>query len=69
MEATGEDSQIKATEAMLDYLESSPEHLGELTEELFETLVENITITSETEMNLNLYNGLTLKETIERTVR
>ena len=69
MEATGEDRQIKATEAMLDYLESSPEHLGELTEELFETLVENITITSETEMNLNLYNGLTLKETIERTVR
>lgn len=69
MEATGEDSQIKATEAMLDYLESSPEHLGGLTEELFETLVESITISPETEINLNLYNGLTLKETMERTVR
>ena len=69
MESTGEDRQIKATEAMLDYLETSPECLEELTEELFETLVENITISSETEMNLNLYNGLTLKETMERTVR
>ena len=69
MESTGEDRQIKATEAMLDYLEASPEYLEELTEELFETLVENITISSETEMNLNLYNGLTLKETMERTVR
>ncbi|MEL7622078.1 MAG: recombinase family protein [Clostridiales bacterium] len=69
MESTGEDKQIKATEAMLDYLESSPEHLEELTEELFEILVENITIPSETELNLNLYNGLTLKEIMERTVR
>jgi len=69
METTGEDIQIKATEAMLDYLESSPEHLGELNEELFETLVEKIIISSETEMNLTLYNGLTLKETMERTVR
>lgn len=69
MEANGEDRQIKATEAMLDYLEASPEYLEELTEELFETLVESITIASETEMNLNLYNGLTLKETMERTVR
>ncbi|NYB73165.1 recombinase family protein [Sedimentibacter hydroxybenzoicus DSM 7310] len=69
MESTGEDRQIKATEAMLDYLEASPEYLEELTEELFETLVENITISSEIEMNLNLYNGLTLKETMERTVR
>ncbi|MPM89606.1 hypothetical protein SDC9_136718 [bioreactor metagenome] len=69
MDTTSEDGQIKATEAMRDYLESSPEHLGELTEELFENLVEKITISSETEMNLSLYNGLTLKETIERTVR
>ena len=69
MDTTGEDGQIKATEAMMDYLESSPEHLEELTEDFFETLVENITISSETEMSLTLYNGLTLKETMERTVR
>lgn len=68
-EASGEDHQIKATEAMLDYLEGSPLFLEELTEELFETLVESITVLSETELNLRLYNGLILKETIERTVR
>lgn len=69
MEANGEDSQIKATQAMLDYLEDSPEYLEELTEEVFETLVESITISSETAMSISLYNGLTLKETMERTVR
>ena len=69
MEANGEDSQIKATQAMLDYLEDSPEYLEELTEEVFETLVESITISSETAMSISLYNGLMLKETMERTVR
>jgi len=69
MESTGEDSQIKATEAMLDYLEDSPEFLEELTEELFESLVTNLSTLSETEINISLYNGLILKETMERTVR
>ncbi len=54
---------------MLDYLEGSPTFLEGLTEELFETLVESITVLSETELNIRLYNGLVLKETIERTVR
>jgi site-specific DNA recombinase len=69
MESTGEDKQIKATEAMLDYLEDSPEYMRELSEGLFESLMANITILSETEMNINLNNGLILKETMERTVR
>ena len=69
MESTGEDKQIKSTEAMLDYLEDSPEYMRKLSEELFESLMANITILSETEMNINLYNGLMLKETMERTVR
>ena len=69
METTGEDQQARATEAMLDYLESGPEFLDELTDELFESLVESITVLSETELNIRLYNGLALKETIERTVR
>jgi uncharacterized protein (DUF2225 family) len=69
MEANGEDSQIKATQAMLDYLEDSPEYLEALTEEVFETLVESIFISSETAMNISLHNGLMLKETMERTVR
>ena len=54
---------------MLDYLEDSPEYLEALTEEVFETLVESIFISSETAMNISLHNGLMLKETMERTVR
>jgi len=69
MEASGEDKQIKATEAMLDYFEGSPDFLEEPTAELFETLVESITALSETELTINLYNGLAFKETMERTVK
>jgi Site-specific recombinases, DNA invertase Pin homologs len=69
MEASGEDKQIKATEAMLDYFEGSPDFLEEPTAELFETLVESINALSETELTINLYNGLAFKETMERTVR
>lgn len=69
METTGEDSQLKATEAMLDYLESSPEVPTELNEELFETLVDSLIVLTETELNIRLHNGLILKESMERTVR
>ena len=69
IDASGEDGQIKATEAMLDYLEGGPEFMETLTEEIFESLVAHITVQSETQLNITLHNGLTLKETIERTVR
>jgi len=69
MDATGEDSQQKATEAMLDYLDGSPEVLTELTEELFESLVDSLIVLTETELNIRLHNGLILKETMERMAR
>jgi DNA invertase Pin-like site-specific DNA recombinase len=69
LELSGEDSQIKATEAMLDYLEGSSELLEELTEDIFETLVEKVIVISEEQLKICLYNGLELSEAMERTVR
>ncbi|MPM67843.1 hypothetical protein SDC9_114768 [bioreactor metagenome] len=69
LELSGEDGQIKATEAMLDYLDGSSELQEELTEDIFETLVEKIIVVSEEHLKICLYNGLELSETMERTVR
>lgn len=69
LELSGEDGQIKATEAMLDYLEGSSELLEELTEDMFETLVEKVIVISEEQLKICLYNGLELSEAMERTVR
>jgi hypothetical protein len=69
LELSGEDEQIKATEAMLDYLEGSSDLLEELTEDIFETLVEKVIVVSEEQLKICLYNGLELSEAIERTVR
>ncbi len=69
LEASGEDGQIKATEAMLDYLEDGPEFLEAITEDIFETLVDKIIVVSAEQLKIRLHNGLELPETIERTVR
>jgi len=69
LELTGEDGQIRATEAMLDYLEVSSELLDELTEDIFETLIEKVIVVSEEQLKICLYNGLELSEAMERTVR
>ena len=69
MEAAGEDQQIQATEQMLDYLTDSPAQLEEVDEELFESLIDRITIHSAEQLNIQLRNGLILTEPMERTVR
>lgn len=69
LELSGEDGQIKATEAMLDYLEGSSELLEALTEDVFETLVEKVIVISEEQLKICLYNGLELSEAMERTAR
>ena len=69
MDAAGEDQQIQATEQMLDYLTDSPEQLEEVDEELFESLIDRLTIQSAEQLNIQLRNGLILTETMERTVR
>lgn len=69
MDAAGEDQQIQATEQMLDYLTDSPEQLEEVDEELFESLIDRLTIQSAEQLNIQLRNGLILTEPMERTVR
>ena len=55
------DEQIQATEALLDYLETA-QWLTEVTPELFENLVERITVVSVDEVKFRLLNGLELTE-------
>lgn len=54
---------------MLDYLTDSPEQLEEVDEELFESLIDRLTIQSAEQLNIQLRNGLILTEPMERTVR
>ena len=54
---------------MLDYLTDSPAQLEEVDEELFESLIDRITIHSAEQLNIQLHNGLILTETMGRTVR
>lgn len=69
MEATAEDAQIVATEGMMDFLDATPDFTEELSEDIFESLVERITVASEIEVKIRLHNGLELSEAIERVVR
>ena len=55
------DEQIQATEAILDYLETA-QWQTEVTSELFENLVERITVASAEEVKFRLLNGLELTE-------
>ena len=55
------DEQIQSTEAMLDYLETA-QWLTEITPELFENLVDRITVASADEAKFQLMNGLELTE-------
>ena len=61
LEAADGDEQIQTTEALLDYLEDAP-WLDEVTPELFENLVERITVVSADEVRFRLLNGLELAE-------
>ena len=55
------DEQIQSTEAILDYLETA-QWQTEVTPELFENLVERITVVSADEVKFQLLNGLELTE-------
>lgn len=61
LDAAGGDEQILSTESMLDYL-SGAQWQAEVTPELFEMLVERLTVVSEQEVKLRLLNGLELTE-------
>ncbi|MDE6589755.1 MAG: zinc ribbon domain-containing protein, partial [Oscillospiraceae bacterium] len=61
LEAADGDEQIQSTEAILDYLETA-QWQTEVTPELFENLVEQITVASAEEMRFRFLNGLELTE-------
>ena len=69
MESDEADSVIEATEQLLDLLDDSPEWLDEMDAELFEDMVERITVEPPERIKIRLCNGLELAETIKRTVR
>ena len=55
------DEQIQSTEAILDYLENA-RWQTEVTPDLFENLVERITVASSDEVKFRLMNGLELTD-------
>ena len=61
MAAADGDALIQSTEAMMDCLETA-QWQTEVTPELFENLVERITVTSAEEVKFQLLNGLELAE-------
>lgn len=61
LDTLDEDQQIQATEAMLDYLECA-QWRDEAPPDLFETLVERITVASAEEVKFRLLSGLELTE-------
>ncbi len=58
-----------ALEALQATLESGPEWLDGFDEDLFETMVERITVTSPEQVKFRLFCGLELAESIRRAVR
>ena len=69
LETTAEDGQVQKVEGMLDYLEDSPDWMEEVGEELFDYLIERLTLVSAEEIKIVLQGGLELTETMKRTVR
>ena len=61
LEAADGDEQIQTTEALLDYLDGARWHT-EVTPDLFDNLVERITVVSADEVRFHLLNGLELAE-------
>ena len=61
LETADGDEYIQSTEAMLDYLETA-QWQTEITPDLFENLVERITVVSAEAVRFRLLNGLELAE-------
>lgn len=68
LDASSEDQQVRDTEAILDYLEESPEWLDKAEAELFDALFQRISLLPAGQIKLRLRNGLELTEAVERAV-
>lgn len=63
------DNSTEQTQAMIEFLDSGPEMLAEFDSEMFEGMVDRVTVLDQEHIRFRLLNGLELPETIERTVR
>jgi len=66
MERTRGDETIRKTETMLEYLEDGPEWLDEIEPELFEMLIDRLSITADGQVKIRLINGLELTESLRK---
>ena len=64
-----EDHTIQRTQELIDVLESGPDWLEALDEELFGALVEKIVVEDNENLHFRLINGVEVTEPIERTKR
>lgn len=63
------DSTIPQTRELIEVLDSGPELMETFEPELFEQIIDRITVEDNEHIRFRLKNGLELRETIERTVR
>lgn len=68
LEASGDDSQIRATGSILEYLEDAPSWREEPDSEWFDTLIDRIILLSGEQVQIRLINGLQLTEPVGKAV-
>lgn len=64
-----DDTALKSTAYLMETIDAGPEILEELDEELLFELINKVIIESNVRIQFRLKNGLTLSESMERTVR
>ena len=68
LETSGDDSRIRATESMLEYLEDAPLWRETPDSEWFDALIDQIILLSGEQVQIRLINGLQLTEPIGKAV-
>ena len=66
MERTHGDETIRKTETMLEYLEDGSKWLDEIEPELFEMLIDRLSITADGQVKIRLINELELTESLRK---
>lgn len=64
-----DDRKGESTRDLLEMIESAPEYLNELNQDIFAEMIDKAIIRSEECIEFHLRNGLILTETMKRTVR
>ena len=69
LDAADENQELQATEAVLEYLEDSPSWRESVDSEMFDSLIQQLSILSAERIKIRLHNRLELTETMGRAVR